>query len=141
MAQRQPLQAPPGVPGSGPQPPAGQNLTPQQRQQIQQQLQQQQQQQQIAASQVDPVMQQRIADSHIPVDIAFGSPNNITAHCAPHKLEKCDDCGLDFAHINRLSRVLAANPNLLCPPPPQVANQKLSVAVNATKEEGNVRSL
>lgn len=140
MAQKQPLQIPQGAPGLGPQLPPGQNLTPQQKQQIQQQLQQQQQQQQqIAASQVDPVMQQRIADSHIPVDLILGDPNNVTAHCAPHKLEKCDECGLDFVHINRLSRVLAANPNILCPPPPQVVNQKLSVAINATKEEGNVR--
>lgn len=143
MAQPQPQQRPlpPGAvpiqlpPGANPQ-----NLSPQQIQQLQQlqQMQQQQQQQQIANQQADPIMQQRIADSFVPVDLILADPNNCTARCGPHKEEKCKECGVDFIQLNRLSRVLAANPSLLCPPPPQISNQKLTAAINATKEEGNV---
>ncbi|KAI0316764.1 hypothetical protein OF83DRAFT_1059823 [Amylostereum chailletii] len=82
-------------------------------------------------------MQALIEADFRPVDIAFGEPNNCTARCGPHKLEKCTDCDVDFANMNRLSSILAANPNLVCPPPPQITNKNLSQMVNATKEEGN----
>ncbi|RDX48134.1 hypothetical protein OH76DRAFT_1329777, partial [Lentinus brumalis] len=59
------------------------------------------------------------------------------ALCGKHKLEKCDDCGVDYRNLNRLSRILVANPNLRCPPPPQVVSQNLSTAINNTKEQGN----
>ncbi|KAF9054636.1 hypothetical protein BJ165DRAFT_1332943, partial [Panaeolus papilionaceus] len=59
------------------------------------------------------------------------------AVCDSHKLEKCDDCNVDFINTNRLSKLLAANPNLLCPPPANIVSQKLSQMVTATKEEGN----
>ncbi|KAJ3507599.1 hypothetical protein NLJ89_g6214 [Agrocybe chaxingu] len=54
-----------------------------------------------------------------------------------HKLEKCDDCGVDFVNTNRLSRILVSNPTLLCPPPANVISQKLTQVVTSTKEEGN----
>jgi len=39
--------------------------------------------------------------------------------------------------LNRLSKLLITNPNLLCPPPPNVVSQKLSQVIITTKEEGN----
>jgi translocation protein SEC72 len=44
---------------------------------------------------------------------------------------------MDYVQLNRLSKVLTANPKLPFPPPPNVVNQKLSQIVNQTKEEGN----
>ncbi|KAA1468925.1 hypothetical protein DENSPDRAFT_772281 [Dentipellis sp. KUC8613] len=82
-------------------------------------------------------MQAIIEADFRPVDLAFGEPNGATALCGAHKLEKCTDCGVDFVNLNRLSRLLVANPHLLCPPPPQALTQRLSVAINTTKEEGN----
>jgi len=46
---------------------------------------------------------------------------------------------VDFVNTNRLSKLLAANPNLLCPPPSNVVSQKLSQMVTSTKDDGNVR--
>ena len=100
---------------------------------------QQQQQQKIAMPQPDPVMQAVIEASFVPVDIAFGAPDNVTALCEKHSLEKCADCDTDFVSLNRLSRLLQMNPALRCPPPPTMLSQKLSAAINNTKEEGNVR--
>ncbi|KAF8159856.1 hypothetical protein B0H34DRAFT_655508 [Crassisporium funariophilum] len=87
--------------------------------------------------QADPVLQAQIDQDYIPVPVALGSDNTI-ALCADHKLEKCDDCNVDFINTNRLSRLLVANPNLLCPPPSNVISQKLTQMVTSTKEEGNV---
>ncbi|KAI9067974.1 hypothetical protein FKP32DRAFT_212961 [Trametes sanguinea] len=87
----------------------------------------------------DPLMQAVIEESFRPVDLALGPPENATALCAAHKLEKCADCGEDFRALNRLSRLLVANPNLRCPPPPQVVSQNLTQAISNTKDEGNVR--
>ncbi|KAF9078023.1 hypothetical protein BDP27DRAFT_339023 [Rhodocollybia butyracea] len=56
----------------------------------------------------------------------------------PHKLEKCSTCDLDYISLNRLSKILAQNPNLKAPPPNNVISKNLSQAVNNTKEEGNV---
>ncbi|KAI0064044.1 hypothetical protein BV25DRAFT_335185 [Artomyces pyxidatus] len=98
---------------------------------------QQQQMQPQMMPQPDPLMQALIEADFRPVDITLGEPNNACALCAEHSLEKCEDCDVDFVWLNRLSKTLAANPNLLCPPPPNLVNQKLSVAINNTKEEGS----
>ena len=91
------------------------------------------------APQPDPAMQALIEADFQPVDIELGPPNNATALCKPHSLEKCTDCDVDFVLLNRISKFLVSNPNLRCPPPAQVLNQALSGAINGTKEEGNVR--
>ncbi|KAJ3478398.1 hypothetical protein NLI96_g9788 [Meripilus lineatus] len=85
----------------------------------------------------DPVMQALIEQSFIPVDITLGTPDNVTAHCGPHSLEKCTDCDVDYTTLNRISKTLHMNPGLRCPPPPNVVSQKLSAAISNTKEEGN----
>ncbi len=87
----------------------------------------------------DPVMQAIIEASFIPVDISLGAPENSSVLCEKHGLEKCSDCDVDFVSLNRLSKLLHMNPNIRCPPPPQMLSQKLSSAVNNTKDEGNVR--
>ena len=86
----------------------------------------------------DPVMQAIIEDSFTPVDLALGPPDNVAVQCGPHKLEKCTDCDVDYSTLNRISKTLLLNPNLRCPPPPQIITQKISQAVTVTKEEGNV---
>lgn len=86
----------------------------------------------------DPVMQAVIEADFRPVDLTL-DPTNVAALCAPHSREKCDECDVDYVQLNRLSKVLTANPKLPFPPPPNVVNQKLSQIVNQTKEEGNVR--
>ena len=86
----------------------------------------------------DPVMQAVIEADFRPVDLTLDS-TNVAALCASHSREKCDDCDVDYVQLNRLSKVLTANPKLPFPPPPNVVNQKLSQIVNQTKEEGNVR--
>ncbi|KAF5316342.1 hypothetical protein D9619_006546 [Psilocybe cf. subviscida] len=97
---------------------------------------QQQQQQQQAMPEPDPALQALIDQDFVPVPLALGQ-DNIFATCEAHKLEKCDDCNLDFINTNRLARILAANPNLLCPPPSNVISQKLTQIVTQTKDEGN----
>jgi len=84
----------------------------------------------------DPVMQAVIEADFRPIDLTLDS-TNATALCASHSREKCDECDVDYVQLNRLSKVLTANPKLLVPPPPNVVNQKLSQIVNQTKEEGN----
>ncbi|KAJ3522007.1 hypothetical protein NM688_g8938 [Phlebia brevispora] len=91
----------------------------------------------MVVPQPDPVMQAVIEASFDPVDIAFGPPDNVIALCSKHSLEKCAECDVDFTNLNRLSRLLQMNPSLRCPPPPTMLSQKLSVAINNTKEEGN----
>ncbi|KAF9558705.1 TPR-like protein [Agrocybe pediades] len=77
-----------------------------------------------------------IEQDFIPSPLVLSS-DAATALCEKHKLEKCDDCGVDFVGTNRLARLLVANPNLLCPPPSNVISQNLSKAVQTTKDEGN----
>ncbi|TFK39493.1 hypothetical protein BDQ12DRAFT_603874 [Crucibulum laeve] len=84
----------------------------------------------------DPALQALIDQSFTPVPLNL-SEDGHTAHCSAHKLEKCDDCGVEFGITNRLSRLLVANPGLLCPPPSNVISQKLTQMVTATKDEGN----
>lgn len=86
----------------------------------------------------DPVMQAVIEADFRPIDLTMDSTHT-TALCASHSREKCDECDVDYVQLNRLSKVLTANPKLPFPPPPNVINQKLSQIVNQTKEEGNVR--
>lgn len=97
---------------------------------------QQQQQQQIVVN-TDPALQALIDQDFTEVPIVFGEETYI-ALCGPHSLEKCTSCNVDFINMNRLSKLLATNPNLLCPPPPQMVSKSLSVAVTNTKDEGNV---
>lgn len=104
--------------------------------QIQQPMQGQMQEQMLPRS--DPVMQAVIEADFRPIDLTLDS-TNVMALCAPHSREKCDECNIDYVQLNRLSKVLTANPKLPFPPPPNVINQKLSQIVNQTKEEGNVR--
>lgn len=85
----------------------------------------------------DPVLQALIDQDFVPVPIALSS-DSISVLCPDHKREKCDDCSVDFSITNRLSKLLAANPNLLCPPPSNVVSQKLSQMVTSIKEDGNV---
>lgn len=86
----------------------------------------------------DPVMQAVIEASFVPVDIAFGPPDNATALCQAHSQQKCTECDVDFITLNRLSTLLHMNPNLRCPPPPTATSKNLSVFITKTKEEGNV---
>jgi len=85
---------------------------------------------------IDPVAQSQIDSDFVPADLAL-HPNTHTATCAHHKLEKCDSCDVDYVNTNRLARILVNNPALLCPPPNNVINQKLSELVRTTKDEGN----
>lgn len=98
----------------------------------------QQQQQQQVMRPPDPVMQQVIEESFRPVDVVLGAPDNTVVLCAAHSLEKCTPCDADYTALNRISRTLQMNPNLRCPPPPNIVSQKLSQAVVAAKDEGNV---
>lgn len=102
-----------------------------------QQQQQQQQQMKAVMPTPDPVMQAVIEASFVPVDIAFGPPDNGSALCQEHKKDKCAECDVDFSSLNRMSWLLHMNPNLRCPPPPQMLTQKLTQAVTQVKEEGN----
>ncbi|KAG6334569.1 hypothetical protein ID866_4524 [Astraeus odoratus] len=96
-----------------------------------------QQRPQVVAPPVDPVMQARIDADFRPVDLTVAGPGNAFALCQKHKLEKCDECKVDFIPINRISKIFVTNANLRCPPPPNVVQQKLSQAVTNTKDEGN----
>ncbi|KAG6863328.1 hypothetical protein C0991_006665 [Blastosporella zonata] len=84
----------------------------------------------------DPALQALIEADSKPVPISL-SDDLHTARCREHRLEKCEPCDVDFVNLNRLSTILANNPNLLCPPPANVITQKLTQMVTATKDEGN----
>lgn len=88
----------------------------------------------------DPALQALIDADFVPTPIALSQDANL-ALCAPHGLEKCADCGVDYINLNRLSKILVGNPTLLCPPPANVISQKLTQMVTTTKDEGNVRAL
>ncbi|KAH6889071.1 hypothetical protein BKA70DRAFT_1442688 [Coprinopsis sp. MPI-PUGE-AT-0042] len=90
---------------------------------------------------VDPVAQALIDGDFKPVNLKFQPGNdNHCAVCSLHGLEKCDhpECRVNFVETNRLARVLAANPGLLCPPPANVTNKQLTAMVMTAKDEGNV---
>ncbi|KAJ7483190.1 hypothetical protein FB451DRAFT_1393327 [Mycena latifolia] len=84
----------------------------------------------------DPALQALIDADFVPAPLTL-SPDNNLALCAAHSLEKCTDCGVDYVNMNRLSRLLVANPTLLCPPPSSIASGKLTQMVTSTKDEGN----
>ena len=96
-----------------------------------------QQPQQAIMPSPDPALLALIDQDFHPVPLALGT-DNVSAVCEPHKLEKCDSCNLDFDVTNRLTRLLAINPNLACPPPGNVVSQNLTQLVTAAKDEGNV---
>lgn len=98
-----------------------------------------QQQAQIIPPLTDPALQALIDADFQPVDIKIDESSN-AAFCKKHSLEKCSDCDVDFVGLNRLSRLLAANPNLRCPPPSNVVSQQLTQAITNTRNEGNVSS-
>lgn len=85
----------------------------------------------------DPALQAIIDQDFRPVPVALAGDGTL-AVCEPHKLEKCDSCNVDFVSTNRLSRLLVANPSLLCPPPSNVVSQNLTKMVTGAKDEGNV---
>jgi len=86
----------------------------------------------------DPVLQAVIDADFKPVNLKLGGPDNTFVLSGANSEEVDEDNGLDFTRMNRLSKLLSANPNLRCPPPPTVVSQKLSHVINGTKEEGNV---
>lgn len=98
-------------------------------------------QQQVIVPPPDPLMQAAIEQDFKPVNLKTGPPKDSQALCAEHDLEQCSKCNLDFTALNALAKLFVANPNLACPPPPQVIQQQRSQAVNKTKEDGNVRVL
>ncbi|KAI0085736.1 hypothetical protein BDY19DRAFT_996422 [Irpex rosettiformis] len=98
---------------------------------------QQQQQQRPVVPQPDPVVQAVIEASFQPVDIRLGPPDNVVAQCGEHGLEKCADCDVNYVSLNQISRLMHMNPNLRCPPPPQMTTVKLTQAVTTTKDDGN----
>ncbi|KAH9992420.1 hypothetical protein BJV77DRAFT_1002331, partial [Russula vinacea] len=65
----------------------------------------------------DPVMQAAIEADFRTVDLTMDS-TNVTALCASHSREKCDECDVDYVQLNRLSKVLTANPKYLSHPHP-----------------------
>ena len=86
----------------------------------------------------DPIALAAIEASFKSVDLLVDSSNTSHVLCKPHKLEKCMDCGTDFTQVNALAAIFAANPSLLCPPPPNIVQPQRSQAVQKTKEDGNV---
>lgn len=99
-----------------------------------------QQQQQAVMRPPDPVMQALIEASFVPVDVGIAQ-DNFSLLCTTHSKEKCADCDVDYAFLNRISKTLLMNPAARCPPPPNAVNPKLSQAVEAVKNEGNVRTI
>lgn len=96
---------------------------------------------QIVQPPPDPVLQAVIDADFKPVNLKIGGPDNTFVLSGANSEEVDEENGLDFTRLNRLSKLLATNPNLRCPPPPGVVSQKLSQVINGTKEEGNVRLL
>lgn len=86
----------------------------------------------------DPVLQAIIDADFKPVNLKLGGPDGNFVFSGTNSEEVDEEAGLDFARLNRLTKLLATNPNLRCPPPPTVVSQKLSQVINGTKEEGNV---
>jgi len=102
-----------------------------------QQPQPQQQPQQVALPPTDPALQAMIEADFRPVSLIVNAETPAVL-CEAHKLDKCEECGQDYVHLNRLAKILASNPSLAAPPPANVVSRNLSQAVNNTKEEGNV---
>ena len=86
----------------------------------------------------DPVLQAIIDSDFKQVNLKLGGPDGNFVLSGVNSEEVDEENGLDFTRLNRLTKLLATNPNLRCPPPPTVVSQKLSQVINGTKEEGNV---
>jgi translocation protein SEC72 len=86
----------------------------------------------------DPVFQAIIDADFKPVNLKLGGPDNISVLSGANSEEVDEENDLDFTRLNKLSKLLATNANLRCPPPPTVVSQKLSQVINGTKEDGNV---
>ena len=86
----------------------------------------------------DPVFQEIIDADFKPVNLKLGGPDNTLVLSGANSEEVDEENGLDFTRLNKLSKLLATNANLRCPPPPTVVSQKLTQVINGTKEEGNV---
>ncbi|KAF7309437.1 Kinase-like protein [Mycena indigotica] len=84
---------------------------------------------------VDPKLQALIDADFQPV--ALNLQDSVLALCGSHSLEKCTECGVDYVNLNRMSRLLAQNPTVPFPPPPQMVTKNLSTMVTSTKDEGN----
>lgn len=93
--------------------------------------------QQAIAAPPDPAGQALIDQDFKPIELSLAADGH-TATCAHHSLEKCTDCDVDYVALNRMSRILAQNPNLRCFPPPNAVTNNLSQAITGKKEEGNV---
>lgn len=129
---------PPGAaPTGGAAPNQAQAQAMAQRMMQQKMMQQQQQQMQVR---LDPAAQALIDQQFVEVPLHIVTEPLPGALCTSHKKERCDECGVNFVDLNRLSRLLAQNPGIKCPPPPNMTNTKnLTQTVNNLKEEGNVR--
>lgn len=86
----------------------------------------------------DPVLQEVIDADFKSVNLKLGGPDNGLVLSGANSEEVDEENDLDFTRLNKLSKLLATNPSLRCPPPPGVVSQKLSQVINGTKEEGNV---
>jgi hypothetical protein len=86
----------------------------------------------------DPVLQAIIDSDFKPVNLKLGGPDGNSVLSGANSEEADEENGLDFTRLNRLTKLLATNQSLRCPPPPTVVSQKLSQVINGTKEEGNV---
>ncbi|KAF5343008.1 hypothetical protein D9758_013691 [Tetrapyrgos nigripes] len=84
----------------------------------------------------DPASQAIIEADFRPVSLIV-APEAYAVFCQDHKSEKCEICDQDYVGLNRLAKILATNPAIAAPPPPNVVSRNLSQAVNHTKEEGN----
>ncbi|KAF9785241.1 hypothetical protein BJ322DRAFT_1020805 [Thelephora terrestris] len=85
----------------------------------------------------DPVLQAIIDSDFKPVNLKLGGPDGNSVLSGANSEEADEENGLDFTRLNRLTKLLATNQSLRCPPPPTVVSQKLSQVINGTKEEGN----
>lgn len=84
----------------------------------------------------DPVLQAVIDADFKPVNLKLGGPDGTFVLSGANSEEVDEES--DFTRLNKLTKLLATNPNLRCPPPPTVVSQKLSQVINVTKDEGNV---
>src|SRR5882762_3080097 len=86
----------------------------------------------------DPVLQAVIDADFKPVNLKLSGADGNFVLSGANSEEVDEENGVDFTRLNKLTKLLATNPNLRCPPPPTVISQKLSQVINGTKEEGNV---
>ncbi|KAG9309891.1 hypothetical protein JVU11DRAFT_9921 [Chiua virens] len=71
------------------------------------------------------------------LDLVVGGPGHAFAFCNKHKVEKCDECKLDFTASIVYQKFSSPIPTSAVHPLQPVIQQKLSQAVTNTKDEGN----